>query len=152
MADLPIDFQTGRPIYALDDPLSRMQTRLNEQGIDIESLDERGDHVGERLSGIEPHQLELIRGYIDNDPQQRISSSSVRNLNDMFDKSLMPPGLIQTAESDGRPAFIFPGDMQSRNNVKLMQTANQSYARNRDMLVTPPPIDIQQQIFDQRRQ
>lgn len=141
--DLPFDVRTGEPRYELEDPLERLQTRLNERNIDVESLDLRGDSMSRSIfSGFEPKELQLITGIVDGNPEQTIPSSSVRDLNDKFDKDL----------DNSDPNYIFRSDLRTRNNRDLIRMGNFQFAKERDFFVTPPPVDIQQKIFDMLRQ
>jgi hypothetical protein len=49
---------------------------------------------------------------------------------------------------NSNPNYIFRGDVFSRNNRNLIQVGNANFAKERDFLITPPPIDTQQQIFE----
>jgi hypothetical protein len=44
--------------------------------------------------------------------------------------------------------FIFDSDMQTRNNIRLIQESNKNYTSNRDMFIIPPPKDVQSRIYD----
>ena len=41
--DIPYDISTGDQRFELEEPLSKLQTMLNMQNVDIESLDVRGE-------------------------------------------------------------------------------------------------------------
>ena len=60
--DLPININNGQPRYELEDPLDRLQTLLNENDIDIESLDIRDneDSVMFKISGFRDNELKNI--------------------------------------------------------------------------------------------
>ena len=139
--DLPTDITTGDTRYEMLEPLDKLQTMLNMKNVDIESLDERGTSQDAMFRGFEPRQLQLITGYVDNNPEMDIRSSQVKDLNDKFDKNL----------DNSNPNYIFRDDMRTRNNVNVIRTGNASYARERDLFVTPPPKDIQQKIFEMLR-
>ena len=139
--DIPINMITGDTQFGLLEPLDKLQTMLNMRNVDIESLDERGESQDTMFRGFEPRQLQLITGYVDNNPEMDIRSNQVRDLNDKFDKDL----------DNSNPNYIFRDDMRTRNNVNVVRTGNASYARERDLFVTPPPIDIQQKIFEMLR-
>jgi len=139
--DLPYDYRTGDPRYELEEPMERLQTMLNQKNVDIESLDIRGegfDNQRHIFQGFESKELQIITGFVDGNPEQTIRSGAVRDLNDKFDKTL----------DNSDPNYIFRDDLRTRNNVGTIQTGNASFAKARDMLVTPPPIDVQQKIFD----
>jgi len=137
-SDLPTDIRTGDPRYELEQPLEHLQTMLNQRNVDVESMDLRGGHHDIMYRGFEPKQLQTMTGIINNNPEQAITSRGVKDLNDMFDKSMI----------NANPNYIFRTDLQTRNNVRTIQTGNQSYARNRDMFVVPPPVDSQHKIFE----
>jgi len=136
--DLPTDITTGDTRFEMLEPLDKLQTMLNMKNVDIESLDERGESQDAMFRGFEPRQLQLITGYVDNNPEMEIRTSQVKDLNDRFDKNL----------DNSNPNYIFRDDMRTRNNVNVIRTGNASYARERDLFVTPPPKDIQQRIFE----
>jgi len=136
--DLPIDINTGDPRYELEDPLEKLQAMLNRSNIDIESLDMRGNGKDIMYRGIEPKELQLITGYVDGNPEQTIKSGYVRDLNDKFDKDLV----------NANPNYIFRDDIRTRNNIATIQKSNQTFIRERDMYVVPPPKDTQQKIFE----
>ena len=136
--DLPTDITTGDTRFEMLEPLDKLQTMLNMKNVDIESLDERGESQDTMFRGFEPRQLQLITGYVDNNPEMEIRTSQVKDLNDRFDKNL----------DNSNPNYIFRDDMRTRNNVNVIRTGNASYARERDLFVTPPPKDIQQRIFE----
>lgn len=136
--DMPTNMITGDTQFGLLEPLDKLQTMLNMRNVDVESLDERGESQDAMFRGFEPRQLQLITGYVDNNPEMDIRSNQVRDLNDKFDKDL----------DNSNPNYIFRDDMRTRNNVNVVRTGNASYARERDLFVTPPPIDIQQKIFE----
>ena len=138
MTDLPFDVNTGEPRYGLEEPLQHLQTMLNQSNIDIETLDVRGAGQSVRFAGFEQPELQKITNIVDHDPEMKIRSGAVRNLNDKFD--------INLDTSD--PNFIFRGDRMTRNNVALIQRGNESFVRDRDMFTSPPPVDNQQKIFD----
>jgi len=140
--DLPFDIRTGLPRYELSDPLEHLQTLLNEQNIDIESLDRRGLNEGIVSGGFEPHQLRAITALVDNDPTQGINSATVRNLNDTFDKDL----------ETSNPNYIFRKDITTVNNRNLIREGNLQYSRERDFFVVPPAVDTNQQILDLLRE
>lgn len=137
-SDLPIDVSTGDISFGLDEPLQRLQVMLNERNIDIDSLDERGMHGDVLMRGYEPKQLQRITNFVDEDPELKIKSSQVKDLNDYFDKNL----------DNSDPNFIFRDDRITRNNVGIIQQGNASYVKDRDLYVVPPPPDVQQKIFE----
>ena len=65
ITDLPYNINTGNPYYELEDPLVRLQTNMNNENIDVESLDERGTSNDVMFRGREPAELQLITGYIE---------------------------------------------------------------------------------------
>lgn len=136
--DLPYDIRTGEPRYGLEDPLERLQTMLNKQNIDIDSLDKRGEGNDILFRGIEPKQLQLITGFVNEDPRYNIKSSNVRDLNDFFDKDL----------KTNNPNYIFRDDIRTRDNRNTVRTGIQNFAAERDFFVTPPAVDTQQKIFE----
>jgi len=139
-SDLPEDVRTLSPYFALDDPLTKLQVMLNERNIDVDNLDERVDNVGlVSLKGYpEEKEQAAMRMAIDRNPEQTITSRGVRDLNSRFDVNL----------DNSDPQFIFKDSARSGNNINLIQTSNQSYARNRDMFTVPPPKDVQQRMLD----
>lgn len=138
ITDLPYNINTGNPYYELEDPLVRLQTSMNERNVDVESLDERSSSNDIMFRGREPAELQLITGYIDEDPEQKIRSRSVKDLNDFFDKDL------DTSD----PNYIFRSDLRTRNNVDLIRQGNASFARDRDLYVVPPAVDTQSKILE----
>jgi len=111
---------------------------LNKRNIDIESLDVRGNHQNVMFNGFEPRQLQIITGFVDENPEQTIKSSQVRDLNDFFDKNL----------DTSNPNYIFRDDVRTRNNIGTIQTGIQSFVKDRDLFVVPPPQDTQTKIFE----
>lgn len=140
--DVPYDLTSGDPRFDLIEPLERLQTMLNEKNIDIESLDARTESMEQIIRGFEPMDLQKMIGITDSDPELTIPSSAVRDLNERFDKDL----------DNSDPNFIFRDDMRTRNNINTIRTGNDSFARNRDLYVTPPPKDVQQKIFELLKQ
>jgi len=139
--DLPYDITTGDQRFEEEEPLSKLQSMLNMKNIDIESLDVRGEGQDAMFKGFEPRQLQLITGIVDADPELDIRSSQVRDLNDRFDKNL----------DNSNPNYIFRDDVRTRNNVNTIRTGNAEFAKQRDLFVTPPPVDVQQKIFEMLR-
>ena len=139
-SDLPEDVRTLSPYFALDDPLTKLQVMLNARNIDIDNLDERVDNTGlVSLKGYpEEKEQAAMRMAMNRNPTQTITSRGVRDLNDRFDVNL----------DNSNPAFIFKDNMRSGNNVRLIQTSNQTYTTNRDMYTVPPPKDVQQRMLD----
>lgn len=137
-SDLPIDIRTDETRYELEDPLEKLQAMLNKNNIDIESLDMRGTGQDIMFRGVEPKELQVIMGYVDGNPKQEIRSKHVKDLNDMFDKNLI----------NADPNYIFRDDIITRNNISTIQRSNQTYARDRDLYIVPPPKDTQQKIFE----
>ena len=136
--DLPTDYASGDTLFDLEDPLSRLQTMLNQKNVDIDSLDLRGEGQDTLFRGFEPHQLRLITGVVDGNPEMDIKSNSVRDLNDKFDKN------IDTSD----PNYIFRSDVFTRNNVATIQRGNQAFAKDRDLYIVPPPVDSQNKMFE----
>jgi hypothetical protein len=136
--DLPYDINTGDPRYELEEPLERLQTMLNNKNVNIESLDIRGNSQDIRFAGFESKQLQTITNFVNEDPEYLIKSNRVRDLNDKFDKTL----------NTSNPNYIFKDDVVSRNNINTIRGGNASYAKWRDLLVVPPPVDTQQKIFE----
>lgn len=139
-SDLPQDVRTLSPYFALDDPLTRLQVMLNEKNIDVDNLDERVDNHGlVSLKGYpEERQQAAMRAAVNRNPEQTITSRGVRDLNERFDVDL----------DNSNPQFIFKENLRSGNNVRLIQTSNQSYSHDRDLYAIPPPKDVQQQILN----
>ena len=139
-SDLPEDVRTLSPYFALDDPLTKLQVMLNARNIDIDNLDERVDNTGlVSLKGYpEEKEQAAMRMAMSRNPTQTITSRGVRDLNDRFDVNL----------DNSNPAFIFKDNMRSGNNIRLIQTSNQTYTANRDMYTVPPPKDVQQRMLD----
>jgi len=139
-SDLPEDVRTLSPYFALDDPLTKLQVMLNARNIDIDNLDERVDNTGlVSLKGYpEEKEQAAMRMAMNRNPTQTITSRGVRDLNDRFDVNL----------DNSNPAFIFKDNMRSGNNIRLIQTSNQTYTANRDMYTVPPPKDVQQRMLD----
>jgi len=139
-SDLPEDVRTLSPYFALDDPLTKLQVMLNARNIDIDNLDERVDNTGlVSLKGYpEEKEQAAMRMAMSRNPTQTITSRGVRDLNDRFDVNL----------DNSNPAFIFKDNMRSGNNIRLIQTSNQTYTTNRDMYTVPPPKDVQQRMLD----
>ena len=137
-SDLPYDFNTGDRRYQLEEPLEHLQSMLNKKNVDIESLDIRGLSNDIQYNGIEPHELRLITGHVDADPEMKIRSSNVRNLNTRFDFDM----------TNDNPNYIFRDDVFTRNNVNTIRTGNASFAKARDLFVTPPPIDSSNKLFE----
>lgn len=139
--DLPTDIRTGLPRYELENPLERLQTMLNSQNIDIESMDMRGQvhtEVEEKEMRVNELSFGRIEGIVDRNPQMTIPSNSVRDLNQRFDRTMV----------NSNPNYIFRDDIRSRDNVNTIRMGNASFAKARDLLVVPPPIDAQQKIFE----
>ena len=136
--DIPTSRMTGEIQYELEQPLDQLQNMLNRKNIDIDSLDMRGEGFDVMFRGYDARELQVITGFVNSDPELNIRSSSVRDLNDRFDKNM----------DNSNPNYIFRGDVFSRNNRSLMQVANANFAKERDFLTTPPAIDTQQQIFE----
>jgi len=136
--DIPTSRMTGEIQYELEQPLDRLQNMLNRKNIDIDSLDMRGEGHDVMFRGYDPRELQVITGIVNNDPELDIRSSSVRDLNDIFDKNM----------DNSNPNYIFRGDVFSRNNRNLIREGNANFGRERDFLTTPPAIDTQQQIFE----
>ena len=138
VTDLPFDSRTGTPFYELDEPLEKLQVMLNKKNIDVETLDTRSGSNYASFIGYEPRELKLITSYVDSNPEQTINSGSVRDLNELFDKDL----------KTNNPNYIFRDDQITRNNINTIRQGNQSFAKERDLFVVPPPINAQQQIID----
>jgi hypothetical protein len=136
--DVPYDLTSGDPRFDLIEPLERLQTLLNEKNVDIESLDARTESMEQIIRGFEPMDLQKMIGMVDNQPEMTIPSSSVRDLNERFDKNL----------DNSNPNFIFRDDVITRNNINTIRNGNASFARSRDIYITPPPKDVQQKIFE----
>jgi len=138
--DLPINIHTGSQRFELEEPLDKLQTLLNDKNIDIDTLDVRDnpEKVSIAMSGYEDPDLQVITNYVDNDPELRIKSRDVKDLNDKFDKNLI----------NNNPQFIFSTDLTTRNNIQTIRNGITAFVKNRDMFITPPPQDIQQKIFD----
>ena len=136
--DLPWNVDAGEPMYNLEEPLEMLQTMLNQKNIDIESMDMRGAAHEDFEFGEEPRQLKLITQFTSQNPEMDIRSARVRDLNDKFD--------FEMDSSD--PNWIFRDDLVTRSSVATIQRGNQSFAQARDQLITPPPIDTQQKIFE----
>jgi hypothetical protein len=136
--DIPTNRMTGEIQYELEQPMDVLQNMLNKKNIDIDSLDMRGEGFDVMFRGYDSKELQVITGMVNSDPELDIKSSSVRDLNDRFDKNL----------DNSNPNYIFRGDVFSRNNRSLIQVGNSNFAKERDFLTTPPPIDTQQQIFE----
>jgi hypothetical protein len=136
--DIPTSRLTGEIQYELEQPMDILQNMLNKKNIDIDSLDMRGAGFDVMFKGYEPRELQVITGMINNNPELNIKTSSVRDLNDKFDKNM----------DNSNPNYIFRGDVFSRNNRSLIQVGNANFAKERDFLTTPPAIDTQQQIFE----
>jgi len=138
--DLPIDIFTGMPRFELEEPLDRLQVLLNNKNIDIDNLDMRGDEDRINIEmGARPNkQLNIITNFVDADPDLRINSRAVRDLNEKFDKTLI----------NSNPQFIFSTDLETRNNIQTIRSGISNFVKNRDIFVTPPPPDIQSKIFE----
>lgn len=136
--DIPTSRLSGQIQYELEQPMDRLQNMLNDKNIDIDSLDMRGEGHDVLFEGYEPRELQVITGIVDGDPEMDIKSSSVRDLNDRFDKNM----------DTSNPNYIFRGDVFSRNNRNLIRNGNVSFVKERDFLTTPPAIDTQQKIFE----
>jgi len=137
--DLPINQETLDPNFDVSEPLQVLQTMLNRRNIDIDSLDDRGVHNEVLIRGRDPKELELMIGSINRNPQQSlITSRAVRTVNEKYYKSLY----------NSNPMFILPADMRTHNNVPNVRKSNQSFAFHRDIFAIPPPIDVQQRIFN----
>lgn len=138
ITDVPISRLSGEIQYELQQPMDKLQNMLNDRNIDIESLDMRGEGHDVLFRGYEPRELQVITGIVNGDPQMGIKSASVRDLNDRFDKNM----------DTSNPNYIFRDDTRTRNNRDIIRNGNASFARERDFLTTPPPVDVQQQIFE----
>jgi hypothetical protein len=137
-SDLPRNYLTGEPRYELEDPLERLQTMLNRENIDIESLDRRGPASDRVLAGTEDRELRYIKSLVDANPEYDITSARVNDLNDYFDKDI----------STNNPNYIFRDDRRTRNNVDTIRRGIQSFVKDRDLYVTPPATDTQTQILE----
>lgn len=137
-SDLPRNYLTGEPRYELEDPLERLQTMLNRENIDIESLDRRGPASDRVLAGTEDRELKYIKSLVDANPEYDITSARVNDLNDYFDKDI----------STNNPNYIFRDDRRTRNNVDTIRRGIQSFVKDRDLYVVPPSTDTQTQILE----
>lgn len=137
-SDLPTNIFSGDLSYELEQPLEKLQTMLNIRNVDIETLDERGVSQDVAFRGIESKQLQTITGLTDNNPEMKIRSNQVRDLNDKFDKEL----------DNSNPNYIFRSDRFTHNNRDLIRRGNSAFAGERDFFTTPPPVNTQQKIFE----
>jgi len=137
--DLPTNINTGDPFYEMTEPLDMLQAELTSKNVTIDSLDTRGVSLDTVMyNGYEPRELQKITSFINENPQNNIRSSQVKDLNDYFDKNL----------DTSNPNYIFRTDLQTRNNIRTIRNGIQSYVASRDMFVTPPPLDTQQKILE----
>lgn len=138
--DLPKNIFSGDTRFELEEPLDRLQTLLNNKNIDVDNLDLRGDDdkTTIEIGGFSDPELNIITNFVDADPELRIKSRDVRDLNEKFDKNLI----------NNNPMFIFSTDLETRNNIQTIRTGINSFVTNRDMFITPPTPDIQQKIFE----
>lgn len=138
LTDLPFNSDTLNPAFEIEEPLQRLQTLLNRQNIDIDNLDDRVDNdmfVNKKES---PHTLTSIKNDIESNPMQKLTSKNIGDLNDRYYASL----------DNSNPSFIFSTDFRTRNNIGLIRNSNQTYSIERDMYAIPPPVDIQQKIYE----
>lgn len=141
--DLPTNINTGDPFYELEDPLDRLQAELTKHNVTIESLDQRGgNHVNVMYNGYEPKELQTITSYVNENPEYTIKSNQVKDLNDYFDTEL----------DTSNPNYIFRTDLKTRNNIGTVRTGISSFVQDRDLFITPPPIDTQQKILELLKQ
>lgn len=137
--DLPTNINTGDPFYEMVEPLDRLQAELTAKNVTIDSLDMRGSSLDTIMyNGYEPMELQKITSMVNENPEYNIRSSQVKDLNDYFDINL----------DTSNPNYIFRSDLMTRNNIGTIRRGIQSYVADRDIFVTPPPIDTQQKILE----
>ena len=140
-SDLPED-RNGMLDFDLEDSLDTLNGLLAEHNITIDDMEERSQlgrtlNLRKDLDDTNVHELDRIISDTMKDPDMNNVDQSRSDEVDEFNKK------FEVDLENDNPTFIFPDDRKTHNFVGMIQQANQSFIKERDMFNIPPQEEQQ---------